>query len=398
MAHINPNFRNVAEGYFFSEIGKRVAAFSAENPGVELYRLGIGNTTEALTPAIIRGLTHGVEKLSRRETYAGYGDEQGDARLRKAVVALYAERGISFAPNEVFISDGAKSDCANIMSIFSPKSVIAVSDPVYPVYRDAALLSGKKVTYMNATEKNSFFPAPPSEHADLIFLCSPNNPTGAVATKAQLKRFVDYAIKHKAIILFDAAYSEFIRDASLPKSIYEIKGAKRCAIEIQSFSKSAGFTGVRLGWTVVPNDLVIADAPQGVLNQMWNRRQTTMFNGASNIAQEGGLAALSAAGQQQTRRQIAFYMDNARIIRDGLRKSGFTIYGGENAPYVWLKCPKGRTSWEFFDDLLAVAHVITTPGIGFGSQGEGYLRLSAFGSRKTITKAINSIQKHFARV
>ncbi len=395
MAKINPHFSDVSESYFFSEIAKRARAFIDSHPDVELFKLGIGNTTKEIVPAVIKGLERGVAKLSKRETYTGYGDEQGDARLRQAIAQSYANRGIDLEATEVFVSDGAKSDCANISSIFSGDSVIAISDPVYPVYRDAALLAGNKVVYMSATEENGFIPALPKGHVDLIFLCSPNNPTGAVATKEQLGTFVDYALKKKAIIIFDAAYSEYIRDPLLPKSIYEIDEAKKCAIEIQSFSKSAGFTGVRLGWTIVPKALIVEGTHTGILNQTWNRRQTTMFNGASNIAQEGGLAALSAEGQRQTHSQIEWYMDNARIIREGLVVAGFTVFGGVHAPYIWLKCPGGRSSWDFFDDLLEKAHVITTPGSGFGSGGEGYMRLSAFGSRNTIERAVRSIQEHF---
>lgn len=366
--------------------------FKDSHPEIELYKLGIGDTTEPIVPAVIDGLRKGVENLSKKESYTGYGDEQGNAKLRKAVADWYGGRKIIIDQSEVFISDGAKADCANILSIFSPESTVAIGDPVYPVYLDSSTISGNKVVYMPALQKDGFIPELPQEKVDLVYLCSPNNPTGAVATREQLKNFVEYARKNKAIIIFDAAYSEYISDANLPKSIYEIEGAKSCAIEIQSFSKSSGFTGIRLGWTIVPKELETEDGSEETLNQYWKRRQTTMFNGASNIAQEGGLAVLSPEGQRETHEQVRYYMENARIIREGLAASGFTVFGGVNAPYVWLKCPAGMSSWEFFDELLTKAHVITTPGCGFGKNGEGYMRLSAFGHRETIEKAVRSIQ------
>ncbi|OGG53165.1 LL-diaminopimelate aminotransferase [Candidatus Kaiserbacteria bacterium RIFCSPLOWO2_12_FULL_53_8] len=401
MAKINSHYKDVSEGYFFLETTKRAKAFTDSHPGVELLKLGIGNTTEPIVPAVLEGLKRGVEKLGSAETYTGYGDEQGDTRLRGAIAEWYAGRKVSVEPAEVFVSDGAKPDCANISSIFSDESVVAIGDPVYPVYRDSNIIAGKRVVYMPALEENGFIPEPPreprqgrGEHVDLIFLCSPNNPTGTVITREQLKTFVEYALEHKAIIVFDAAYSEYIRDAALPKSIYEIEGAKQCAIEIQSLSKAAGFTGVRLGWTIVPKELVAEDASTGTLNQMWNRRQTTMFNGASNIAQEGGLAVLSPEGQRQTHEQIDYYMENARIIREGLTKAGYTVFGGVHAPYIWLKCPSGLTSWQFFDQLLEKAHVIATPGSGFGDRGEGYMRVSAYGHRENIERAVRSISEN----
>jgi len=395
MAKINQHFNKVAQGYFSSEITKRAKPFINSHPGVELYKLGIGDTTEPIVPSVISGLREGVEKLSTRETYTGYGDEQGDSRLRKAVADWYGKKGVNIDSSEVFVSDGAKADCANISSIFSNDAVVAISDPVYPAYRDANLMSGKKVVYMPALEKDGFIPEIPSEKVDLIFLCNPNNPTGAVATHKQLEKFVGYAKKNKAIIIFDAAYSEYIRDTTLPRSIYELEGAKSCAIEIQSLSKAAGFTGIRLGWTIVPKELQIEDGGAGTLNQFWNRRQTTMFNGASNIAQEGGLAVLSPEGQEQTHEQVTYYMENVRIIREGLAASGFILFGGVNAPYIWLKAPEGFSSWEFFDELLEKAHVITTPGVVFGTNGEGYMRVSAFGHREDIESAVRSIKANF---
>lgn len=387
MAKINSNYKKLPQTYLFSEIAKKTKAFAEANPGVEILRLGIGNTTEALVPEVIKGLMFGVKKLADVKTYTGYGDEQGDSRLRKALSDWYKKRGIDLEDQEIFISDGAKPDAANISSIFDQKSIVAITDPVYPVYLDANIISGKKIVLLKADEKNGFIPRPPKQKVDLIFLCSPNNPMGVVITKKQLQEFVEYALKNKAVIIFDAAYCEYISDSALPKSIYETPGAKKCAIEIQSFSKSAGFTGVRLGWTVVPKDL-------GEINRIWNRRQTTMFNGASNIVQEGGLAVLSMTGQKQTSKQVKYYMENAKIIKIGLESLGLKVFGGENAPYLWVKCPKGLTSWQFFDKLLKEAHVISTPGSGFGSMGEGFLRLSAFGHRENINKAVASIKKN----
>ena len=391
MAKINPHYAEVSENYMFADVVRRARAFADAHPGVEILRLAIGNTTEPLVPAVIDGLKNSVDKLSRTETYTGYGDEQGNTNLRQAIAARYGARGVTIDASEVFVSDGAKPDCANVVSIFSDESVVAIQDPVYPVYRDANTIAGHRIVYMAATEANGFVPSLPSEHADIIFLCSPNNPTGAVMTREQLKEFVDYALAHKAVLVFDAAYSEYVRDQTIPRSIYEIPRASACAIEIQSFSKSAGFTGVRLGWTIVPKTLVAEDAAEGTLNQYWNRRQSTMFNGASNIAQEGGLAALSPEGDRQTHEQVDYYMENARIIREGLSGAGFTLFGGVHAPYIWLKCPAGRSSWQFFDELLEKAHVVTTPGSGFGKNGEGYMRISAFGHREDIEKAVRSI-------
>ncbi len=406
MATINKNFTKLAAGYLFPEIAKRTKAFLAQNPGVEILRLGIGNTTEPLTPAVIQGLRRGVEKLASIETYTGYGDEQGDARLREAIAGLYRERGISIDPAEVFVSDGAKPDSANIQSIFGAENVIAVQDPAYPVYVDTNVAAGRSggfdaqkalyrgFVYMPCNERNGFSPDLPKEKVDLIYLCSPNNPTGAVASKEQLRGFVEYARKAKAVILYDAAYSAFIKDANLPRSIYEVQRARECAIEINSFSKSAGFTGVRLGWTIVPKAVSTEDAGPGQVHALWNRRQCTFFNGASNIAQEGGIAALSDQGREECQRLVDYYMANARIIREGLAAMGLTLYGGVNAPYIWLKTVNGMSSWDFFDKLLREAHVVGTPGVGFGPSGEGYCRLSAFGHRETVEKAVESIQKN----
>lgn len=394
MAKINENYNKLPKTYLFSEIAKRTRAFSEKNPEVELLRLGIGNTTLPLTETVIKALKSGVEKLSDVKTYTGYGDEQGNFSLRKAVTQWYKERGITLEETEVFISDGAKPDCANITSIFADDTVVAITDPIYPVYRDSSIIAGKRIVLMDCTEKNGFIPEVPKIKVDVIFLCSPNNPTGAVATKGQLREFVDYAVKNKAVIVFDAAYSEYISDKDLPRSIYEIPGAKKCAVEIQSLSKMAGFTGVRLGWTVIPMELEVEDAKNGKLNQIWNRRQTTMFNGASNIAQDGGIAVLSKQGQIESRKLIEYYMENAKIIRDAMKSIGLKVFGGENAPYIWVKTPKGINSWGFFDKLLNECQVICTPGAGFGSKGEGFVRLSAFGERINIITAVDSLKKN----
>ncbi len=403
MATINNNYGKLAAGYLFPEIAKRTKKFLESNPGVEVMKLGIGNTTEPLPPSIIRGLRKGVAKLSKPDTYSGYGDEQGSLKLREALAKFYKKRNVSIDPSEIFISDGAKPDTANVQSIFGKDNVVAVQDPAYPVYVDSNVIAGRTgssaegqydgLVYMPCTESNGFFPALPEE-ADIIYICSPNNPTGAAATKEQLKKFVDYARENKSVIIFDAAYSAFITDESLPRSIYEIDGAMECAIEINSFSKWAGFTGVRLGWSVVPKALVVEGTGPGRINSMWNRRQCTMFNGASNIVQDGGIAVLSKKGQAECQGLVDYYMENARIIRHGLEKKGLKCFGGENAPYIWMKTPDNMPSWEFFDKLLEEAHVVGTPGAGFGPSGEGFFRLSAFGHRDDIEKAVRSIQEN----
>ncbi len=404
MAKINKNFKKLQKNYLFIDIAKRTKAFIEANPGVTVLRLGIGDTTEPIPPVVIAGMHAGVEKLSKRETYTGYDDNLGNPRLKQAFVDWYQQRGVSLDTSEICIGDGGKPDSGNIQSIFSPKNIIAVSDPVYPVYVDSNVIAGrtgtyangkyKGVVYMPLTSKNNFIPKVPDVKVDLIYLCSPNNPTGGVMSKKDLERFVKYARKNKSVIIFDSAYSMYIKDSDLPRSIYEIEGAKSCAIEISSFSKWAGFTGVRLGWTIVPKELVSEDSEKGELHAMWFRRQTTMFNGASNIAQEGGIAVLSKQGQKQCQQLVDYYMGNAQLIRNTFLKLGFTVYGGENAPYIWLKTPTGYSSWEFFDKVLSETHIVGTPGSGFGSCGEGYFRLSAFGKRENIEKAVKSIQKN----
>ncbi|RPI02976.1 MAG: LL-diaminopimelate aminotransferase [Calditrichaeota bacterium] len=410
MATINQNYMKLAAGYLFPEIGRRVRAFTAENPTVEIMRLGIGNTTEPLTPTVVQGLHQGVDRLACRDTYTGYADDSsGEMFMKQALQRHYQRFGVELQLAEIYISDGAKPDSGNIQSIFAPENVVAVQDPAYPVYVDSNVMAGRSggydqqkrlyagLVYMPCTEENQFFPALPEKKVDLIYLCSPNNPTGAVATREQLERFVRHAQQHRAVIIFDAAYSAFIREPHLPRSIYEIKGAAECAIEINSFSKIAGFTGVRLGWSIIPLSLVAEDASPGVLNQLWSRRQNTLFNGASNIVQGGGAAALSEEGWRECGYLVDYYMNNAAIIKSGLESVGFSCFGGTNAPFIWLKTPGGMSSWDFFDFLLRETHVVGTPGSGFGPSGESYFRLSAYGHRENVEKAVAAIQFRFKR-
>lgn len=404
MARINSHYDKLSAGYLFPEIARRTNAFLEQNPGVQVLRLGIGDTTEPIVPAVLDGLDQGVKSLGNADTYSGYGPSEGVLPLRQGLAGLYAERGVKLDPSEIFVSDGAKSDSANIQGVFSQDSVVAVQDPAYPVYVDSNVIAGRTglagstgyegLVYMPCTEENGFFPELPDQKVDLIYICSPNNPTGAVATREQLKSFVDYANEHKAVIFFDSAYAAFITDPVLPRSIYEIEGAETCAIEMNSFSKTAGFTGVRLAWTIVPKTLATEDSEAGKVHALWTRRQNTFFNGASNIVQAGGIAALSPKGREQTDAQVAFYLENARIINEGLKSLGITTFGGGNAPYVWLKTPCGLSSWGFFDKLLNECHVVGTPGSGFGPAGEGFFRLSAFGHRENVEKAVGSIKEN----
>ena len=403
MARINKNYNKLAAGYLFPEIARRTNAFLEQNAGAKVLRLGIGDTTEPIVPAVLDGLHSGVDALGNTETYSGYGPSEGVNELREGLAKLYSERRVNLDPSEFFVSDGAKSDSANIQGIFSEDCVVAVQDPAYPVYVDSNVISGRTgeatdagyegLVYMPCTEENGFFPDLPDRKVDLIYICSPNNPTGAVATKEQLKTFVDYANEHKAIIFYDSAYASFITDPELPRSIYEVDGAETCAIEFNSFSKTAGFTGVRLAWTIVPKTCLTEDSEPGKLHALWTRRQNTFFNGAANIVQAGGIAALSPEGRSQTDAQVSFYLENARIINEGLKSLGITTYGGGNAPYVWLKTPGGISSWDFFDKLLTECHVVGTPGSGFGPAGEGFFRLSAFGHRENVEKAVSSIKE-----
>jgi LL-diaminopimelate aminotransferase len=406
MATINKNYRKLASGYLFPEIARRTKAYQQANPDKKLHRLGIGNTTEALSSEIVKALHEKIDKLANNETYSGYGDEQGDLALREALVGYYKKMGIDIENDEVFVSDGAKPDSANIQSIFSSDSIVAIQDPAYPVYVDSNVVSGrssgfdvangvyKDFVYLKGNIENKFFPPPPKKKVDLIYLCSPNNPTGAVATKEQLEEYVSYAKKHKSVIIFDAAYNEFISDPTLPKSIYQIEGAKECAVEINSFSKFSGFTGVRLGWSIVPKELSVEDSEEGEINRLWFRRQVTFFNGASNISQAGGLAVLSDEGLAQSKELVSYYMENAQIIKETLQELSLDVYGGTNAPYLWVKAPNNLKSWEFFDQLLNQCQVVVTPGSGFGSSGEHFVRFSAFGHRQDILDAVKSIKEN----
>ncbi|MFA6088448.1 MAG: LL-diaminopimelate aminotransferase [Candidatus Woesearchaeota archaeon] len=407
MVNVNQNYLKLGAGYLFPEIGKRVKAFQQANPDVKVYRLGVGNTTEALTPTIIAGLHSGVDKLADVKTYSGYGDEQGNTDLKEALQKKYAKLGVSLSLDEIFVSDGAKCDSGNIQELFSDKSVIAVQDPAYPVYVDTNVMGGRTgafdvktkmydgIVYMPCNAKNGFFPKIPNQKVDLIYICSPNNPTGAVATRKQLEEFVLFARVNNSVIIFDSAYAAYIKDKNLPKSIYEIEGADDCAIEISSFSKDFGFTGVRLGWSVVPKKVMgySEDSTPVSLNSLWNRRYTTKFNGASNVVQAGGLAGLTKEGRKESRQLVNYYMKNGQLIREGLSDLGFNkIYGGENAPYLWVKTPNKMKSWDFFDKMLKEAHVVVTPGVGFGPSGEGFVRFSPYGHREDIKAAMKSIK------
>ena len=409
MARINEHFAKLPASYLFPEIGRRVRAYQAEHPDARVIRLGIGDVTEPLAPAIVRAMHEAVEELGRRETFRGYGPEQGYDFLVEAIRRHdYAARGVEIAADEIFVSDGSKCDSGNVQELFAHGARIAVTDPVYPVYVDSNVMAGRTAAagpdgrypgfvYLVGTEANGFQPAPPAEPVDFVYLCSPNNPTGTVATRAELERWVAWAKQTDAIILFDAAYEAYISDPSLPRSIYEIEGARDCAIELRSFSKRAGFTGVRCAFMVVPKT-VTGSAPDGSrvsLNALWSRRHTTKFNGASYAVQRGAAAAYSPEGLAETSAQIAFYMENARLLREGLTACGFTVFGGVHAPYLWLRTTGGASSWQFFDRLLGEAQVVGTPGAGFGPAGEGYFRLSAFNSRANIEEALGRIRKVF---
>ncbi len=403
MLTVNENYLKLPGSYLFSTIAKKVAAYQQQFPEADIIRLGIGDVTQPLVPAIVDALHKAVDEMADISTFRGYAPDQGYAFLREAIAQNdYATRGCDISPDEIFVSDGAKSDSSNIQEIFGPDCRIAVCDPVYPVYVDSNAMAGRtgtydtasgmwsNVVYMPCTAANGFAPAFPDEEVDLIYLCCPNNPTGEALTKTQLQTWVDFARKHHAIILFDAAYEAYITDPDVPHSIYECDGARTCSIELRSFSKNAGFTGVRLGFTVVPKDLVVDGTP---LHALWARRHGTKFNGAPYIVQRAGEAVYSPEGKQQLRQQILYYQDNARLIKDTLASAGFTVYGGTNAPYIWLKTPGQMTSWEFFDYLLETANVVGTPGSGFGPSGEGYFRLTAFGDRERTKEALERIKK-----
>ena len=409
MATINDNYLKLKAGYLFPEIGRRVTAFAQANPTADIIRLGIGDVTEPLPAACRTAMIQAVEEMGDRATFKGYGPEQGYEWLRTAIAQHdFQARGCDIDASEIFISDGSKCDCGNILDIFGNNNTIAVTDPVYPVYVDTNVMAGHTgeandqgeydgFIYLPITADNNFTAQIPTEPVDLIYLCFPNNPTGATATKEHLQAWVDYAKAHRSIIFFDAAYEAFITDPALPHSIYEIEGARDCAIEFRSFSKNAGFTGTRCALTVVPKTLKgkAGDGSEVELWQLWNRRQSTKFNGVSYIVQRGAAAVYSTAGQAQIQALVSFYMVNAQIIRTQLTAAGIQVYGGTNAPYVWVKTPNGLSSWDFFDQLLNVCNVVGTPGSGFGAAGEGYFRISAFNSRDNVDTAMQRITTKF---
>ncbi len=388
---LNTNYLNVNDSYLFSTIAKKVAAYQQAYPDKTVLRLGIGDVTLPLAPAVISALHSAVDEMANKDTFRGYGPEQGYGFLKDSIAAYYKERGVQLAGDEIFISDGAKSDLGNILDLFSQDNVVLVPDPVYPVYVDTNVMAGRKIIYADANEANGFLPMPDySVDADLIYICSPNNPTGAAYTVAQLKEWVDYATKKGAIILYDAAYECFVESEGLARSIYQVEGAKNCAIEFCSFSKMAGFTGTRCGYTVVPE----AIEKDGLsVNKMWLRRQTTKFNGVPYIVQRGAAAVFTKEGREQISKNLDYYRANAKVIAEGLKELGIWFTGGENSPYIWLKCPNGMKSWEFFDYLLENAQVVGTPGAGFGVNGEGFFRLTAFGSAEVTKEAVERIKK-----
>ena len=411
MARINDSYLKLKAGYLFPEIGRRIKAFTDANPAATVIRLGIGDVTLPLSPAVLKAFHAGVDDLARGESFHGYGPEQGYEWLSQIIIdKSYKPLGVDLKPSEVFISDGSKCDSANILDIFDLGNKVAICDPVYPVYNDTNVMVGRTgeadkqgyydgIHYMPCTGANNFTPAIPEEKVDVIYLCYPNNPTGAVATKEDLQKWVDYARANDAVILFDAAYEAFITEDHIPHSIYEIEGARECAIEFRSFSKTAGFTGVRCGLTVVPEELTgtTAGGERYSFNKLWNRRQTTKFNGVSYPVQKAAAAVYSDEGWAQIKETIDYYMENARIIREGLTAAGIACFGGVNAPYIWLETPEGMSSWDFFDKLLNECYVVGTPGSGFGPSGEGYFRLSAFGDRDNVVEAVKRIEQKWGK-
>ena len=402
---LNENFLNVKESYLFSEIAKKVNDYSAQNPDKKIIRLGIGDVTLPLVPAVIEALHKAVDEMGAQETFRGYGPEQGYDFLREKIVDYYKKNTIRLELDEVFVSDGAKSDVGNITDLFDKDNVVLIPDPVYPVYVDTNIMNGRKIEFLNANANNGFCPLPEGNtKADIIYLCSPNNPTGACYTKEQLKTWVDYALENDAVILYDAAYEIFVQDENLPRSIHELDGAKRCAIEFCSLSKTAGFTGTRCGYTIVPKDLKVKvnklkllkiDSDVVEINKLWVRRQTTKFNGVPYIVQRGAEAVFTEEGQKQIMENINYYRANAKVIADTMDEIGIKYFGGVNSPYIWLKCPNGMKSWEFFDYLLENINVVGTPGAGFGENGEGYFRLTAFGDKDNTVEAMNRLKKLF---
>lgn len=398
MPKLNENYLNLKESYLFAEIAHCVNDYAKANPDKKIIRLGIGDVTRPLGSEMITALHEGVDAMASSETFKGYGPEQGYDFLKDAVVAYYKENGVSIESNEVFVSDGAKSDTGNITDLFDKDNVILIPDPVYPVYVDTNIMNGRNITYIDANAENNFIPMPDKNvHADIIYICSPNNPTGAAYNHEQLKEWVDYALANDALILYDSAYECFITDETLPRSIFAIEGAKKCAIEFCSLSKTAGFTGTRCGYTIVPKDLkfTASNGEEMSLNAMWNRRQTTKFNGVSYIVQKGAAAVFSKEGMAQCKENIAYYQENAKIIADCLEKKGIRYFGGINSPYIWFECPNGMESWDFFDYLLQNAQIVGTPGAGFGNNGKNFFRLTAFGNRENTIEAMERIDKLF---
>ena len=405
MANINENYLNLLGSYLFANIAKKVADYQAAHPDADIIRLGIGDVTLPLVPAIVDAMTKAVQEMGKAETFRGYGPEQGYDFLRKAIIeGDYKPYGIEISMDEVFVSDGAKSDVGNIQELFSEDNIIAITDPVYPVYLDSNVMGGRtgqavdgmfeKVVYLPTFAENNFSPEFPAERVDIVYLCSPNNPTGTVLSRARLAEWIKWCKENDAILMFDSAYEAFISTEDTVKSIYEIKGAREVAIEFRSFSKTAGFTGTRCAYAVVPKEVTgkTKSGERQPLNPMWNRRQCTKFNGVPYIVQRGAEAVYSKEGREQTRANIAYYKENARIIKEGLESIGLTVYGGVDAPYIWLKTPGNMTSWELFDLLLEKVQIVSTPGSGFGPHGEGYLRLTAFGSRENTIRAVERIK------
>lgn len=406
MALVNEHYLKLAAGYLFPEIGRRVNDFVKSHPGKKVIRMGIGDVTQPLAPAVIKAFHEGVDEMARKETFKGYGPEQGYEFLREAIAEhAFRSRGASVSAEDIFVSDGSKCDTGNIQEIFGNGNRIAICDPVYPVYADTTVMSGKTgkigkngyyegIIYLPLTAGNHFVPEFPSQVPDLIFLCYPNNPTGAVASLEELKKWVDYALEHKSILFFDAAYEAFIRDETIPHSIYEIENAEKVAIEFRSFSKTAGFTGTRLAYTVIPSELMAYDNAGNAVQvkKLWNRRHTTKFNGVSYPVQKAAAAVYTDQGKKEVQATINYYMENATLIRERLSHCGYTVYGGENAPYIWVKTKDNMPSWEFFNLLLHKAHVVGTPGSGFGPSGEGYFRFSAFADRDNVLEAMERIE------
>lgn len=398
MPKLNENYLNLKQNYLFSEVGHRVAAYGEAHPDKKIIRLGIGDVTLPIGSHVIKAMHEGVDAQASSESFKGYGPEQGYDFVRNAVVDYYERNGVSINAGEVFISDGAKSDTGNITDLFAQDNVILIPDPVYPVYVDTNIMNGRNITYIDANAENNFLPMPDKKvHADIIYICSPNNPTGAAYNYEQLKEWVDYALENEAIILYDSAYECFITDKSLPRSIFAIEGARKCAIEFCSLSKTAGFTGTRCGYTIVPHDLkfTASNGSQMSLNALWNRRQTTKFNGVSYIVQKGAAAVFSEEGMAQCLENIRYYQENARIIAQCLERKGIRYFGGINSPYIWFECPQGMESWDFFDYLLNNIQVVGTPGAGFGSNGKNFFRLTAFGSRENTIEAMERFEKLF---